>query len=186
MNIIPPILLAGILACSLCIAEIPKDVSPKDAGSPSGEFLLQLPTFLLKKLDSGQISADAAWEVFSTLTDNATTRDKVLVFINLLEETQKVNPRNIEGYRVRPNGPMVRDLAASLLIRPESIIKNYCSHRPTENARDDVEMFNARKFFLGLHNGDVEKLTKAEQGADGKPPEAAQPPHKLTPNTRLP
>ena len=27
---------------------------------------------------------------------------------------------------------------------------------------------------------------KAEQGADGKPPEAAQPPHQLNPNTRLP
>ena len=110
----------------------------------------------------------------------------VLVFINLLEETQKVNPSNIEGYRVRPKGPLIRDLAASLLIRPESIIKNYCSHKPTENARDDAEMFDARKFFLGLHNGDVEKLTKAEQGADGKPPSAAQPLHKINPNTRLP
>ena len=28
--------------------------------------------------------------------------------------------------------------------------------------------------------------SKAEQGADGKTPEAAQPPHELTPNTRLP
>jgi len=33
---------------------------------------------------------------------------------------------------------------------------------------------------------DVTRNQEVEQGADGKPPEVAQPPHKLNPNTRLP
>ena len=32
----------------------------------------------------------------------------------------------------------------------------------------------------------LSKPNAGEQGADGKPPEAVQPPHELTPNTRLP
>jgi len=110
---------------------------------------------LTEQLIAGLISADAGWEVFSNLMDGE-RRDKLLIYINILAEFQKIDPKNL-GYRISIRGVFIRDCAAVLSVPRETLLKNF-STQIGNDKNEEGTTINARKLFLGLHNGEVEGL----------------------------
>ena len=58
---------------------------------------------LTEQLRAGLISADVGWEVFSKSMEGE-KRDKLLIYLNILAEMQRMNPKN-PGYRI--SGPRI-------------------------------------------------------------------------------
>lgn len=110
---------------------------------------------LTEQLSAGLISADAGWEVFSNLMDGE-RRDKLLIYINILAEFQKIDPKNL-GYRISIKGVFIRDCSAVLSVPRETLLKNF-STQIGNDKNEEGATINARKLFLGLHNGEVEGL----------------------------
>lgn len=110
---------------------------------------------LTEQLRKDLISADAGWEVFSNLIDGQ-LRDKLLIYINILAEFQKIDPKNL-GYRISIRGAFIRDCSAVLSVPRTTLLEKFST--PTNNDKNgESATINVRNLFLGLHNGEVDSL----------------------------
>lgn len=142
-----------VFICGICFAkdEIHQESNVRVETEADNEVIVK---FLTKQLKENRISADAGWELFSSLMDGE-LRDKMLIFINILSEAQKMNPNSL-GYRIGIRGVFIRDCSAVLSIPSEKLVGKYGTQVDQNNREESI--FSMRELFLGFHNGDVERL----------------------------
>lgn len=143
------ILLISVLFFSSLNAgdEVPmkQDSSPNLEAEKEG-FL----EILIEQLSKNLISADAGWEFYSNLTEGR-VRDKLLVYINILAEIQKVDQKHI-GYRIGVRGVFIHACSEVLSVPSETILRKFSKHQDNNK---DMAILDARKLFIGIHDGDL-------------------------------
>ena len=108
---------------------------------------------LIERLSKSLISADAGWEFYSSLIDGE-LRDKLLIYINILAEIQKIDPKH-PGYRMGVKGVFIHDCSKVLSVPSETIMGNFSQRKGNDN-NEDIVIIDARKLFLGIHNRDLD------------------------------
>lgn len=117
---------------------------------------------LTEQLRTGLISADVGWEVFSKSMEGE-KRDKLLIYLNILAEMQRMNPKNL-GYRISVEGVFIRDCSAVLSVPRETLLKKYSTKKGNDK-NEEGTIINAQKLFWGLHNGEIESLKDKKENS---------------------
>lgn len=149
--ILPTILCAGMLS-----AEGP--INDQAANNPRIEESLKI----LDRLSEDQISADAAWGDYTDLFKEVDHRHKLQLFINMLSNNQ-ISRDGMAGYPICRNGALLNACSKALGIKVETLIRNFCTMRPSGNLDDNMVIFDARKLFQAF--GTKELTSMAEQDA---------------------
>ncbi len=159
------IIICLILSCVAGLAEDPKierlDATPA-VNEEARHAALRL---LVEKLYDNQISADAAWEVFSSFVDQQeSVSHKAMAFVNVLYNGQAPFPQRM-GYPIRPNGPFVRDCSAALSITRRVLLKHFTTSMATVTNQEENVLLHAKKLFRSFGTEELKSLIAKDREA---------------------
>ena len=150
------------LSCIAGLAENPK-IERLDATPPVDEKARHAAVMLLlEKLYDNKVSADAAWEVFSTFVDQGeSVSHKVMAFANILYNGQAPFPERT-GYPIRPNGPFVRDCSAALSISRRALVEHFTTSMAAVSNQEENVLLDAKKLFRSFGTKELESLIEKD------------------------
>src|SRR6478735_9406407 len=111
-------IIGALLGCAIATAPIIPlaNAAPDQTPKIDDQQVTQAWLIVVDKFIAGKVSADATYEVFGALLEGLPEREKALKFLNLLSEHQTLSAPKIEGIRIRPKGPALRDMSLALSI----------------------------------------------------------------------